>query len=507
MKNGLTRRGFLKGIGAAATAGGMSFSGLAKLAAAPARRYQGLPTLVYMFPGGVQADVARVQDALNAIAAERIGATIELRAVDWGAYDTQISLINASGEAYDLAFTAPWINNYYTNIGQEYLAGIGDLLPELAPNYYASMTEDTWNAARVGGDIYGGINQQIFVKPFGPYIRSDVLEAIGLADAFNSMTSYADLEPILAAVKEFADSDDTLTHATSNLAPLSIAENWGFDPILQYLVVKGTDESAQVQIYTQTDEFAQAVETIRRWYLAGYAPSDVQQWTEMDAAWQAGQIAVRVADIVKPGGNAEVAARWGWDVTSRALVEPMLTTAGVIATLNGVGSVSANPELAVQYLELVNTDPLFYNTLCKGIQGVHWDWEDEAQGLIRPAGGAASFADTGYNPNTDWMFGNVFNAYYTDPSQVGAWPETAELNRNARSSPVLGFTFDGSNVQTELASISAVSREYADPLGSGVVEDVTAGLATLNQAMLDAGIERVRDEIQSQVDAWKASRA
>jgi putative aldouronate transport system substrate-binding protein len=208
-------------------------------------------------------------------------------------------------------------------------------------------------------------------------------------------------------------------------------------------------------------------------------------------------------DVVKPGGNAETSARWGQPVTSKALAEPMLTTGSVTATMNGVSSLSDNAELAVKYLELVNSDPVFYNMLCKGLEGVHWEWADKDRLLIKPAGGAAGFGDTGWNPNADWMFGNVFNAYYSDESQVGAWPETAELNRNARPSPVLGFTFDRAKVETEVASIAAVSTEFADPLGAGRV-DPDEGIKRLNQALKDAGIERVRFEMQRQIDEWKA---
>lgn len=506
MAKGLSRRDFLKGFGIAAAAGGVGLSGLTRIAKASPARYQDLPRLVYIYPGAPQPDAARVQEALSAYMAERIGATIELRPIDWGAFNDQIGLINASAETYDLAFTAPWINNYYNNINQEYLIPLQDMLPELAPNYWASLTPATWEAARVGGGIYAGINQQIFVKPFGPYLRTDVLEALGLGDAFASLTSYDDLEPIMAAIKEYVDQDDTLTHVTYNLSPLNVAENWGYDPQDFMLVVKSDDANATVQIYPQTEEFRHASELIRRWYEAGYAPSDVAQWNEMDAAWTAGQYAVRVSDIVKPGGNAETEARWGWAVTSKAIAEPLLTTGSVTATLNGVSSTSANPELAVRYLELINSDPVFYNTLCKGLEGVHWEWADQDRLLIRPANGAAGFGDTGYNPGADWMYGNVFNSYYTDPTQVGAWPETAELNRSARPSPVLGFTFDRSAVETEAASVTAAREEFGNPLGSGTV-DVEEGLARLNQALIDAGIERIRDEMQRQIDAWKTANS
>jgi putative aldouronate transport system substrate-binding protein len=466
-----------------------------------------LPVLTYFFPGSPQPDVAAVQDALNEYMGERIGAHIELNAIDWGAYDSQISLMNASGEVYDLAFTAPWINNFYTNVSQEYLLPLNDLLPEYAPNYFASLTPETWNAVTVAGNIMAGINQQIFVKPFGPFIRTDVLDAIGMQEEFAALTSFSDLDPILEAVKAYADSDptDALEYVTYNLNGLTIPEIWGFDPQDFSLAVSTTDDSAQIVIWPQTAEYRSAVEMARRYYLAGYAPTDVANWAEADGAWQAGQYAVRLVDIVKPGGLAEIEARWGQAVTATAIAEPVLTTAGVTATLTGVSSTSEHPELAVQFLELVNTDPVFFNMLAKGLEGSHWEWANQDDLLIQPPSGAASFGDTGYNPNTDWMFGNVFNAFYTDPSQIGAWPETAELNANARPSPLLGFTFDRSAVETEIASISAVSTEYADPLNQGLIE-TEEGLAALNQALIDAGIERVQAEMQRQVDEWLAAR-
>lgn len=484
---------------------GLSFSFRSRPTAA--QDQSDLPELVYIYPGGQQEDLEMVEDALSEYMAERIGATIDLRPVDWGAYNDQLSLMNASGEEYDIAFTASWINNYYANISQENFIPLEDLLVENAPGYWASMTPETWEAARVGGSIYGAINQQIFVKPFGPYIRTDVLQAIGMEDEFANITSYADLEPILAAIKDYADEDEVLTHVAYNLAPLLVAENWGYDPMGTGLVVDIDDPTAQVQIYSETPEYREAVQMIRRWYEAGYVPSDPALWDEIDAAWTAGLFAVRVSDIVKPGGNAEVEARWGWPVTSKALAEPVLTTSSVTATMNGVSYTSEHPDLVVKFFELLNTDPVFYNMLAHGIEGEHWEWADEEAQLIRPANGAESFDATGYNPNTGWMFGNTFNAYYTDPTQVGAWEATAELNRSARPSPLLGFTFDPSEVETEVASVTAVIQEYNDPLGSGQVEDVETGIATLNQALKDAGIERIRDEMQRQIEEWQAQNS
>lgn len=502
----ISRRDFLKTTAAGAAAAGASLAGVAPRAFAAPRR-QDLPKLVYILRFQPQDDTEMVQQKLSEMMADKIGATIELRIIEPGVFDDQMALINAAAEEYDMVYTAPWTNNYYNNVNQEYLTSLDDLLPSLAPGLWGSMQSATWEAARVQGHIYASINQQIFVKPFGPSFRADVADALGLTDAITSLTQYSEVTPILAAMKDYVDNDDTLTHVYSGGGPF-MPEIWGYDPQGNQslgLAVKSTDDSGQPIIWAETDEFRQAAELTREWYMAGYAPTDVLTTDEIDRAFTAGEFVSRsIAGVVKPGGAAEAQARWGWAVVEKGIAEPLLTTAGTTATMTGVSSTSHNVELAVKYLELVNTDVEFYNTLCKGIEGVHWEWADKDRLLIKPAGGKEKFTEVGWNPNVDWMFGNVFNSYYSSEAQIGAWPETADLNRNARPSPVLGFTFDPAPVETEVASLSAVQAEYSQPVNYGLV-DPADGVQALIQGQRDAGIQRVQEEMARQIEAWKSS--
>jgi putative aldouronate transport system substrate-binding protein len=506
MANRLSRRDFLRTTGAAAAAA--ASTRFAPIAFASGRRQDG-PRLLYLIRQQAQPDAEMVQAAMSDMMAERIGATIELRFIEPGAFNDQMALINAAAEEYDLVYTAPWTNNYYVNVNQEYLLPLDDLLLEYAPGLWNSMIPATWEAARVQGSIYGAINQQIFVKPFGPSFRLDVTDEVGVTEDIRALNHYQEVTPILAALKEYVDASDTLTHVYASGGPL-MPEIWGFDPQgAQQLgmVVRSTDDTAQAIIWAETDEYREWAELTREWYLAGYAPTDILTVDEVDRGFSAGLFVSRsMAGVVKPGGAAEAQARWGWAVVEKGIAEPLLTTAGTTATMTGISSTSRNAELAMQYLEMVNTDVAFYNTLCKGLEGVHWEWADQDRLLIQPAGGAASFTEVGYNPNVDWMFGNVFNSYYSSELQVGAWPETAELNRDARPSPVLGFTFDVTPVETEIAALSGVQSEYVEPISYGLVDPADA-IATLIQAQRDAGIERVQEEMQRQIDEWKASMA
>jgi putative aldouronate transport system substrate-binding protein len=506
----LSRRDFLRTSGAAAAATSMSLTPLAGFAnRVAAQDDMEFVELRYLIRGQAQPDTETVQNALNAILEEKINAHIILDFIEPGAFNDQMALINAAAEEYDLVYTAPWTNNYYNNVNQEYLFALDDLLLEYAPGTWNSMQPATWEAARVNGSIYGVINQQIFVKPFGPSFRRDIAEELGLVEAIESLTHYSEVTPILASLKEYVDANDTLTHVYTGGGPFS-PEIWGFDPQGSQdlgMVVRSTDDTAQAVIWAEQDEYREAAELTREWYLAGYAPTDIVTEDERDRGFVAGIYASRsISGVVKPGGAAEAQARWGWEVVEKGIAEPLLTTGGTTATLTGISSTSQNPERAMMFLELLNTDEVVYNMLCKGVQDVHWEWADETRRLIQPAGGAESYSDNGYNPNTDWMFGNVFNSYYSSEAQIGAWPETAELNRNARPSPVLGFTFDVTPVETEIASLSGVRSEFVEPLTSGLI-DPDEGIQALIDAQRAAGIERVQEEMQAQIDAWKASMA
>ena len=90
--------------------------------------------------------------------------------------------------------------------------------------------------------------------------------------------------------------------------------------------------------------------------------------------------------------------------------------------------------------------------------------------ITRPAG--KTDAEIGYAPNTDWMFGNQFNAPYRtmETAAVNAWDETRRLNSSAVPHITLGFTFDRKPVENEIAQVQAVSAELCDPVQFGWVE-------------------------------------
>ncbi|MDU1968902.1 MAG: DUF3502 domain-containing protein, partial [Clostridium perfringens] len=69
--------------------------------------------------------------------------------------------------------------------------------------------------------------------------------------------------------------------------------------------------------------------------------------------------------------------------------------------------------------------------------------------------------------------------------------------------PILGFKFNTENVSNQISSINNVLQEFERALYTGSI-DPEVGLNDLNKKLNDSGINEVKDEIQKQLNEWKA---
>lgn len=461
--------------------------------------------VTYTYAGsGIPADLQKVQDALNEIMHEKIGVHLTLEPIDFGAYNDKMQLRLASGEACDIIFTAPWINSYTNNVANGVLLELDDLLQTEAPGLWASMPATTWDAARIKGNIYGVINQQIFPKPWGVHVRTDLLEKYNFS--LDTVTKWEDMEPFLEAVKE--GEGITPVESDDQEGSLWRPTYYGIDPLddgLGFVGVRADDEAMTVLNVLETPEFREAANLTKKWVDAGYFSSSPPSADEERSNWRAGLYAMGY-HVEKPGNDIEAETATGWKFTIKNLTDPLiLDTAGATATLNAICKTSPHPIEAMRVLELLNTDAEVYNLLSRGIEGVHWVWVDEANKVIGYPEGMTAETST-YNPNTDWMFGNQFNAYYRDARQVGAWEATKEMNDTAFPSVALGFVVDRTPIQTEVAQVTAILKEKSVPISNGFVAYDEAMPALLDEINA-AGAQKIIDEVQRQLNEWAAAKA
>nr|HMN27864.1 ABC transporter substrate-binding protein [Caldilineaceae bacterium] len=462
----------------------------------------GATELVYFY--GTRAnfkDVSLVQEAVNKLLQEKIGAGLQLNPIDWSAFSDKMQLKNAAGEKYDLAFTSTWANNYYDNVKNGVLLDLTELLPKLSSTLWQDVNPGAWDSARIKGKLYAAINQQTWTANFGPRCPQQYADKYGLD--WSKVEKLEDMEPFWAAVKagEPADVKAIGCDDKGSGAIWGVYYRAGAIGGSPFGVIDLEDPNATAVADWDFQPWVETMQMVRKWNEAGYYGAE--PWPAADfAAKERGAKYASHFHNNKPGVEAEMKSITGIDWAAKILAKNYLEN-GPAATMTGVNGQTSNAESCVKYLEAVNTDKEIYNLLCYGIEGTHWVWVDKEKEVIGlPEGITAE--NSPYNPNSDWMFGNQFNAYYTDPSKVGAWEATRKLNEEATPSPIVGFVLDQTPVKTELAQIQAISEEY-QTLGIGFL-DLETALPEYTGRMKDAGADQVIAEINKQLAEWRATK-
>ena len=142
------------------------------------------------------------------------------------------------------------------------------------------------------------------------------------------------------------------------------------------------------------------------------------------------------------------------------------------------------------------------NLLSFGIEGKHYKKTGENTiELLGKANTGSSENDYGYS---DWSLGNTFYTYNTQYQTADYGEYSRRLNDEAVRSPLLGFTFDTSPVEVEWAQCKAVESEYGylDYGGVGTV-DYKKVMAERDEKMKLAGIDKITEELQRQIEEWK----
>ncbi|MDG0808048.1 ABC transporter substrate-binding protein [Cohnella rhizosphaerae] len=491
-------------------------SGSASPAAVPTASEQGDETegskeqlppveLTYYYVGTPQKDLPLVEAEMNKILKKKINATIKLKLIDWGSYDQKMNVMIAAGDEMDLMFTAPWSNNYYQNVEKNALLPLDDLLDKYAPRLKATVPAYVWDATRIRGKIYGAINWQIIAMQYGFDMREDLADKYGLD--MDKVNKYDELEPFL----------DKLAAGEPGVTPLSYVNNYDiFNGQAPYFGMDtiGDDASpgwlylddSETRVINQyaSPEYEQFVRLMHKWHEKGFFRKDNASITDNTADTKAGRYGGSLAATVAPGVESTVFLRFGVHKKFKALSPALVTTGRAIATMTGISATSKNPERAMMFLELINTDKELYNLLCHGIEGKHYVFVDKEKGVIGMPEGITPETN-GYAPGTDWMFGNQFNGYYISEADVGNWEKTQQLNESAVRSPLLGFNFNPEPVKAELAQASTVIKQYHNSLVSGSV-DPDKFLPEFLEKLKSAGADKVVAEKQKQIDAWKSAK-
>ncbi|MDF2652725.1 MAG: hypothetical protein K0Q73_8530, partial [Paenibacillus sp.] len=408
--------------------------------------------LIWYYPQNkANADLQLVNTEVNKIVKEKINATIKLQPVDFANYEQKLNTIVAANEAIDIIWTSNWLFNWVANAKKGAFQPLDDLLKNNGQKLFKSMDEKFWNDGKLDGKMYGVPNYQISAMRPSLVVQKRFFDKYKLD--VSKIKKIDDIEPFLKQIKEGEPGIVPFGTTRGFYTGLIYGIDWKV-PVYQ------NDPNHKV-LPDVTPEMKKNFALVHSWYTKGYINQDAATLKSAADAYNKGTTAVWFDVTGKPGSEVEFkAGNGGNDVVLIPLTKSVFT--GAVSSMNAISRTSKNPERAMMFLELVNTDKQLYNMLVYGIEGKHY---------TKTTGNFINVnKDSGYFTNTDWVFGSIINEYLPEGAPADKIAQTIKVNDEAAVSPYYSFVFNTDPVKTELANVKTVNDEYYAALATGTID-------------------------------------
>ena len=444
-------------------------------------------TVKWVFRKDPQEDQDMVEDAINEIIRERYNLELDMEFVSSGEYNDRIKLMQTSGEEFDICFTSNWANSFTENVGRDGFLALDDYMDtEGGIMLKNAVPEDIWGAATVNGKIYAVPNNQIMAYHNGVVIQKEYVDKYNID--LDSVQGIKDLYPLFEQIKENEDDVSPYYPNGGGGLPSDVVTRL-YDIVNNGIVYR---DDAEYKVYPYTADTSEEEWKHEMWEL-GYIKSDWITVTDATGELSAGMYASQTTNA-KPGVEASFTSERGEEYVNVHVADPYKSMNAAAATMSAVSVTSPNPEAAVKMLGVMYTDVEVFNMLCFGIEGEHYTKLSENR--------VERIADSGYTGFTGWEVGDQFNAWLIPGQEDDVWEETAALNEAAEASHLDSFNFVAEPVATEIAQINSVKTEYVDIWAYENYEELRE---ERNAKLEEAGLSKVIEEIQRQIDEWRVA--
>ncbi|NOU87103.1 DUF3502 domain-containing protein [Paenibacillus sp. LMG 31460] len=439
--------------------------------------------------GGPQGDMKTVQEEMNKYVKEKINAELDITQIDWGDYTKRMQVITASGESFDIAFTSSWAFDYRQNVAKGVFLPLNDLLDK-----YGQGIKDTLDPRFLAGTQVSGKNYAI---PVNKELAQQFVWRFNkkYVDKYNlditKVRTLEDLEPLLKKVKE-GESKDIIPLAVPKGFKAYLPFDYLFDDNIPIGMPIDTKDFKFVNML-DTADMKNSLKTMRKYYQAGYLREDVATLEGIDNM-KTGKWLVD-KEITQPYADKGWSRSAGYEIVSAPMQDPIIYTASAAGSMHAISANSKNPERAMMFLNLLNSDKKLRNMIQYGIEGVHYKKVSDNVIEDLPAM-KERYAMPGF------ALGNMFLTYLHADEPADKWDAFGKFNKSATVAPTFGFNFDPTPVKTEVANITNVAKEFMPAIYTGSV-DPDAYVVKAMEKFKSAGMDKVIQEAQKQYDEWK----
>lgn len=435
-------------------------------------------------------DAGAVQDAINAYIEPLIHANVNIEWLDMGDYMNQMNLKLTGGDVIDVMTTFGTMTSMW--YAQDALRSMDDLIETYGQGVIEAVGEEYLTTGYINGQLYSVPTVQAFAQSRVLMYRKDLAEQYGI-----DMSSVKTLEDLTPIFEKLHAADPGLTLLVSNNPSDPMLINWDWDGLGdEYGVIMDAENDTKVVNLFETEEYKNLVTLMHDWYVAGYVQTDASTTTEnMGTLLSAGN-AFGVIGYAGPGDVVDQSVICGYELAEIELIEPLATTNTVNQSVMTIPSTSANPQKAMEFINLMYTDSTLMNLFYYGIEGSNYQVIGE--GRVDYMDGEDMMTCKYVNP---FKIGNQLIAYREASEPDGMNDLVKQFNASARVSKALGFAYDSASVGNQLAALETVSAKYRRGLECGSLDPATE-LPKFIEELKNAGIDEVIAAKQEQMDAW-----
>lgn len=433
--------------------------------------------------GTQQKDTEKVFEEVNKYLLDEINATVKMQQIDWGDWDQKSQVMINSGEPVDIIFASG--SNYVQNAQKGAFIALDEMLEKEGKELKEALDPDLLEGIKIDGQIYGIPANKEAARQTVYTFNKDLVDKYDFD--LSTVKTLADLEPMLKVIKE---NEPGITPMATFKAYLPY--DYIFNNEMPFAVPFEGDTDKVINPF-ESELTMETYKTMHNYYKAGYVIEDAatskDSWPLDVANWF-----VRMGDS-QPYADLLWSRSAKYDIVSVPAEEPITINDSVSGSIQSISTTSANPEKAMEFLNLLNTDPYLRNLVDKGLEGVHYEKNEEGMITDLPA------RIENYNIPT-FSIGNFFTLYLYDTDPEDKWEQFKIFNQSASNAPTLGFHFDNAPVRAEIASLTNISKEFYPALATGSVNPEEY-LPKYNEKLKAAGLDKVLEEIQKQYDEWK----
>lgn len=491
-------------------------------------------TIKIMLSGQKPAGWESILEEYNNTGAKESGVKISVEWVSPGDYKQKLNLRMIGSENYDLVFDAPWCKLKTFAAYEMYAPLEGYLESGDYPNLTNAFPEDIANANYYYGHLYGFPMMRTYGNGIDcVYYRKDLAKKYNIGKN-GQINSYDELQAFFDAILNGEESKQ-------NMVPFGVTSTRGFyslfsqdfieqveDHIVRLnigqqahvllnedntevldIVYEGEDPSRYAlypEKYRDGSIFGMArLEKLREWnkYLEADSLNQKDSWamfTGMKCAAMVDNLdgyEQKATDVASSLPDAELGV---FIINDRVR---NMEDAARVTDLKGnnficIPAWSKKIDKTLKFLDWLYADAENHDLFELGIEGTHWNAVgDDKYEQLKVDGEAYSFP--GYvltwNPNFVRLQSSLEGEIYEYKKY--------DLEKTAYyESPLAGFMFDSSNLQTETSVVNGIASKVSTGLEHGVLDNpVQVKRDNINECLAN-GLDVIRDEAKRQINEF-----